>query len=169
MPKHLTVRMAWHDNNWNGKICENPGENIYCVGNHSLLSERIARNRDLEIEKKKSDRKIDQIDDYIPPCFWSCNAFSNQNCRIKHKFPFSFSDTEIDEIEEILSPYSVFSWPFRLSFNHSKEKRAKEGNYPPDLEKRITKFINSLNSAKSWGTYNYQLQHKACFYDLTRQ
>jgi len=32
-----------------------------------------------------------------------------------------------------------------------------------------TKPFLNLNSAKSQGTYNYQLQHKACVYDLTRQ
>ena len=34
---HLTVRMAWHDSNWNGRICNKPDENTYCVGTHSLL------------------------------------------------------------------------------------------------------------------------------------
>jgi len=28
---HLTIRFAWHDNKWNGKVCENPKENIYIV------------------------------------------------------------------------------------------------------------------------------------------
>ncbi|MGE7922449.1 hypothetical protein ACQKND_04600 [Viridibacillus arvi] len=34
---HLTVRMAWHDNNWNSLICEDPATNAYCVETHSLL------------------------------------------------------------------------------------------------------------------------------------
>jgi len=47
---HLTIRMAWHDNNWNGKVCSNPEGNSYCTGAHSLLSGRI--------EKKKKTIKL---------------------------------------------------------------------------------------------------------------
>jgi hypothetical protein len=42
---HLTVRMAWHDNNWNGKVCFNPEGNTYYLGAHSLLSDRIEKKR----------------------------------------------------------------------------------------------------------------------------
>src|SRR4029077_14951200 len=35
--RHLTVRMAWHDNGWNGHICNAPADNTYCIGEHSLL------------------------------------------------------------------------------------------------------------------------------------
>ena len=42
---HLTVRMAWHDNNWDGKVCCNPEGNTYCTGAHSLLSGRIEKRR----------------------------------------------------------------------------------------------------------------------------
>jgi hypothetical protein len=35
--RHLTVRMAWHDSSWNGRICKDPAANSYCVGEHSLL------------------------------------------------------------------------------------------------------------------------------------
>jgi len=39
--QHITVRQAWHDNKWNGRICKNPSENDYCIGDYSLLSSRI--------------------------------------------------------------------------------------------------------------------------------
>ena len=57
MIKHLTVRLAWHDNKWNGNVCEDPESNVYCVGSHSLLSARIAKNRDLDIEKKNKEKR----------------------------------------------------------------------------------------------------------------
>ena len=46
--KHLTVRFAWHDNKWNGKICKNPRMNFYCRGNYSLLSPRIQKRIKLQ-------------------------------------------------------------------------------------------------------------------------
>jgi len=51
MVKHLSIRLAWHDSNWNGCVCERPEENVYCVGSHSLLSERLERERNIDIEK----------------------------------------------------------------------------------------------------------------------
>jgi hypothetical protein len=135
--------MAWHDNWWKGKICKNPEENVYCVGSHSLLSARLERNRDTEIEKKHSLTKIDKIPGYLPPCYWSCNAFSDTSCEIVHVHPFQRYKNK--KIKETMKPYSVFTWPFRLSFNHSRAKKALYGSYPPDLEKRIKNFISKFN------------------------
>jgi len=30
--RHLCLRMAWHDNKWDGNICRDPSSNIYCIG-----------------------------------------------------------------------------------------------------------------------------------------
>jgi len=144
MVRHVTVRMAWHDNNWNGRVCKNPEDNVYCVGNHSLLSERIARRRDLE--KENPNEKIDKLGDYIPPCYWSCNAFSEQNASIRHEHPFE--NVEVEDIPETLNKYSVFTWPFRLSFNRGSYKRA-QGKYPKDLEKRIDNFLIKFRENQS--------------------
>ena len=50
MAKHIRVRMVWHDNKWDGYICKDPKSNFYCTGTHSLLSSRIARDKDMERE-----------------------------------------------------------------------------------------------------------------------
>jgi len=52
--KHLTVRLAWHDNKWNGRVCKAPARNVYCVAPYSLLSERLQRERDLELALKQA-------------------------------------------------------------------------------------------------------------------
>lgn len=49
--KHLTIRFAWHDNKWNGKICKDPSNNDYCRGNYSLLSPRIQSYKANKIEQ----------------------------------------------------------------------------------------------------------------------
>lgn len=52
MVRHVSVRVVWHDSGWSGRICGDPDANIYCRGNHSLLSPRIQRRIDLHIEGK---------------------------------------------------------------------------------------------------------------------
>jgi len=149
MTNHLTVRMAWHDNNWNGRVCNNPEDNFYCVGTHSLLSERIARKRDLEIEKNHAGEDIKNLKGYIPPCYWSINAFCNEEKNIKHEHPFDF--VTVDSIPETLGPFSVFSWPFKLSFVITKKNRNKHGKYWPKsvLKDRINDFLDKFVDKES--------------------
>ncbi len=72
MATHISVRMAWHDNKWNGHICKDPQNNFYCTGTHSLLSARIARDKDMEVENDfKEDRtyaSVMRIDGALSCC-----------------------------------------------------------------------------------------------------
>ena len=143
MIKHLTVRLAWHDNKWDGTVCQDPEKNVYCVGTHSVLSDRLAKNRDLDIEKKNKGKRIDKIsDDYLPPCYWGTNAFSKQSLTVLHNHPWpQLEKTHV--IKDKLPGYSVFTWPFRLSFVHDKKKKDRHGDYPPDLVDRLDRFQKS--------------------------
>lgn len=148
MSSHITIRMAWHDSGWNGRICKDPSGNVYCVGNHSLLSARIARNRDEELEKKYAGSSVDEVPNgYVPPCFYSLNAYSNTSMKVRHAHPFK--NAKADPIEDALNEHSVFTWPFRLAYNHSSKKKKMEGTYPPDLEDRITRFRKKLKPGDS--------------------
>jgi len=142
----MTVRMAWHDNNWDGRVCSKPEENVYCVGNHSLLSERLARDRKLDLEKPETP--IGELNGYLPPCYWSANAFSSINHDIEYVHPFK--GVVADPIKCELPASSMFTWPFRLSFNHSKKKKKLEGEYPPDLDGRISRFIEKFTPNESF-------------------
>ena len=113
MPKHLSVRMAWHDNKWNGRICTDPAGNNYCEGAYSLLSDRIARRKNVEVETANEGEELDvQSPEYTPPCYWSSNAFSPITNQIVHTHPFQ--NFEEYQIQEELPEYSVFGWPLRL-------------------------------------------------------
>ena len=151
--RHLCLRMAWHDNKWNGTICKDPTKNGYCVGEYSLLSDRIRRRRDLEIESKPKCRghKADapELFGYQPPCFWSINAFGPEPLSFKHDNPVA---EDFPKIKESLPPYSVISWPFNLSFvKDQQEKKKYRGNYYPKeiFENRIRLFQRNVRPAQS--------------------
>ncbi len=151
--KHLCVRLAWHDNKWDGSICSNPQDNIYCVGENSLLSERIRRRRDLDVECSASCRgKLatkENVGNYTPPCFWSINAFGNTSLDFVHDNPVV---PEFPLLPQKLPPYSIVSWPFKLSFVRSPEERKKyKGSYYPKeiFESRISKFQSALEPKAS--------------------
>jgi len=90
--KHATIRFAWHDNKWNGTVCNDPERNIYCTGCYSLLSPRIQRRIDLDIERRYRGRKISEIqkkEGYVPPCYWCVNALGDSECIVADPHPFA--------------------------------------------------------------------------------
>lgn len=145
---HLSVRMAWHDNNWNGKVCCNPEGNTYCTGAHSLLSGRIEKKKKTKIEQGLNDQYIKGNFDLsdVPPCYWSINAFSKQDFPVEHQHAFSWVK---HKIKDTVKPYSVITWPFKLSFVHGDRKLQTHGNYWPDLDNRIKNYINKFKPGES--------------------
>ncbi len=145
---HLTVRMAWHDNNWDGKVCQNPAANTYCTGAHSLLSGRIEKKKDVAKEEECKGQCVDGNFDpsNVPPCYWSINAFSPSSFSVNHQHAFPQVEYEIPDT---VKPYSIFTWPFKLSFVHDDKNKKKFGNYPPDLEKRIDTYISQFEPKES--------------------
>ncbi|ALI98564.1 ATP-dependent DNA helicase [Rufibacter tibetensis] len=147
---HITLRVAWHDNKWNGHVCNDPANNIYCSGFHSLLSERIRKRKynNLEQEIAHSGLPLSQIE-YLPPCFWSSNLFGKEQIRIKHDNPAAKS---LGTIEETLPAQSVYGWPFAVSFTRTKIEQSESGAYPKNLETvRIPRFNAKIHEGKSIG------------------
>jgi len=150
--KHLCLRMAWHDNKWNGNICDKPEDNIYCVGENSLLSDRIRKRRDAQKESEAGcagcPATTVNLGDYQPPCFWSINTFGNQSLSFKHDNPV---EPNFPLINEALPPYSIISWPFKLAFTRDETERKKYGSYYPKeiFEKRIRSFHRSAVEEQS--------------------
>jgi hypothetical protein len=75
--------MAWHDSEWDGTVCRDPAANSYCTGSHSLLSERLARNRCLKHESGKGGKPLDAaMPEYLPPCYWTFCAFARHETEV---------------------------------------------------------------------------------------
>ena len=108
-----------------------------------LAIERLTWNR--PTQQKRSIRLFENGKQYLPPCYYTTNAFSNQNANVWHNHPFQGANAS--PIIDKLPQYTVFTWPFRLSFNFSKSKKKTEGDYPPDLEQRIDRFRKKFSSS----------------------
>lgn len=150
--KHLTIRVAWHDNKWDGNVCKDPANNFYCNGYHSLLSERLRKRKNTELESDSKYAglpisKIFQETGYLPPCFWTSNAFGNEDLHVEHDNP---AEPALNHIKELLPKHSVLSWPFAVSFNRDQKIINSEGAYPANLEPvRIPHFQQKLKEGKS--------------------
>jgi exodeoxyribonuclease V alpha subunit len=155
--KHLTVRFAWHDNKWNGRVCKDPQRNVYCTGNYSLLSPRIQRRIDLHIEQKYRGEKISKIPKkrkYVPPCYWCINAAGDAECSVEDPHPYADADrkyspefAKVPPLKYDLGKYCVFSWNFKLGY---AEKGSRVRHVPPkELERRIAQYLSELKRRKS--------------------
>lgn len=62
--KHLSIRVPWHDNSWDGTICRNPKTNGAC-----LVLKNCALNRDDGKEQKYAGQRLNELDeDDYPVC-----------------------------------------------------------------------------------------------------
>ncbi len=53
---HLTIRVAWHDNKWNGAICRVPVKNSFCVA-----LDRVYEERDDALEESMAEKSWDEL------------------------------------------------------------------------------------------------------------
>jgi hypothetical protein len=137
--------MAWHDRGWDGRVCDDPAANTYCVGSHSLLSDRLAREKRIDCERPCAALDAD-LPGYQPPCFWTSSAFASSATRTLHRHPFpQYRDDK--QIEDELPPNSIYTWPFRLSMTH--DSRDQHGKYFPDLDARIARYSGRLEVGRS--------------------
>ncbi|MFC2084014.1 AAA family ATPase [Bacteroidota bacterium] len=62
--KHLSVRVPWHDNKWNGTVCNDPKNNGAC-----LILKNCSKNRNDEKESAVAGASIQKLDqDQFPVC-----------------------------------------------------------------------------------------------------
>jgi len=147
--RHLTARIAWHDNGWNGELCKNPELNAYCNGENSLLSRRLRERKPDNCDAHKGCSFVDiRKDGKLPPCYWCININGTQTLLVEHDNPAA---PKVEHIPEALPPHSIFSWPFKLSFVRDNNSTKGYGRYFPEqlLEARINHFQSKFNANKS--------------------
>ncbi len=73
MTEHLNVRVAWHDNRWNGAVCTSPSDNAFCVD-----LDRIRIGRDDDLEDSQAGQPFAEIPpERLPPCMAESGVFMN--------------------------------------------------------------------------------------------
>lgn len=167
MVKHISIRFAWHDNKWNGTICNSPEKNVYCIGNASLLSGRLQRRIRTDIENNYRNQKASKIVDeqnYFPPCYWCINAQGEDRSIINDPHPFSETPTwgrlfreNVPPLKSEVDEYSLYSWCFELGFPKPGEYPGQDYVPPEELERRVNEYVNEL-----------QGQHSIAFFYLNR-
>ncbi len=147
MTTHITVRLAWHNDGWNGRICEKPAENTYCVGCHSYPGEMIREQRDIAWEKEHAGELIAELDQQ-PPCMYSASAFADSGSEMFAEPPDFFNDDTKMARWSIL-PATACTWPYEAMY-YKPDLKLSNGRY--DYGKRLEyaeEHFASLENDKS--------------------
>ncbi|RYY77935.1 MAG: exonuclease [Moraxellaceae bacterium] len=90
---HITIRVAWHNNGWNGHVCDEPEKNTYCIGRHSYPGDYIKGARDLTWETREDvkGKPCGTVTNGIPACGFSINAFGGEKTKAKINPPAWFN------------------------------------------------------------------------------
>ena len=76
MYKHLSIRIAWHDSQWNGTICKHPSQNSFCIHLPNIFKDKNATVEKIEEANAGIEWK-DLKDNFLPPCKAEGGAFMN--------------------------------------------------------------------------------------------
>lgn len=155
MVRHVTVRVGWHDNKWNGTICKDPKGNYYCRDNYSLLSPRVQKRFNLDEEENNKGKSLSQcnLQNYVPPCYWSINAFGDKKFKVYDHHPFADLKKYQNKFEKSVPPLeyditknTMMTWCFQLGFARNSAQR-----YVPqeELEHRFEHYQSELQKGKS--------------------
>ncbi|MDZ4818446.1 MAG: AAA family ATPase [Planctomycetota bacterium] len=145
MTIHMSARVAWHMDGWNGHICQNPAANTYCVGPHSYPGEMIAERRDLPLEVADAGKCCTKIG-HIPACCYSINAFGKETIKAFSEPPNFFKD-DTRRAEWELPPATVSVWPYEVMYGDDV-KDGDKYDYQQRLENAHQYFSQfKLNSS----------------------
>jgi len=139
--KHLSARVPWHDNRWNGRTCCDVLDNSFC---------RILPKIDATKDPGTEPSNIIIADDYLPPCISEKGTFMSPNSYVRE---LEHSWTKINPMFKEFKPGIYFHKPF--SFNavpflwmmknkgndenphYSEKADVFELSYDPDLEESV--------------------------------
>ncbi len=137
--QHLTLRVAWHDSKWNGKVCAAPSENSFCVMLDRVREERDDA-REVIIRGKEWSRLVP---DELPPCKAESGIFMNpEPWQRKFEHPYvnnkHCKDTHGNMHPRILeiSPYTAIAVPFRWMLRKEQKQINKQlpEAFPDDVK-----------------------------------
>lgn len=146
----MSLRLAWHDNGWNGHICKKPSENSYCVGQYSYPGNLIASSRDLDFETAHCGEACKNFSCQIA-CGLSVNAFGNDTIKAKVDPPgfFKSFDKSYNEQPLVLdlAPHTACTWCYEQMFS---DKIKTNGRLDNDKRKKAAEdYFAQFEEGKS--------------------
>jgi ATP-dependent exoDNAse (exonuclease V) alpha subunit len=144
MPKHLSIRVPWHDNNWNGTVCKHPEYNQAC-----RFLRPIALSKDDDLECSLAGKIFVAKEGYMPPCLRECGAFMSndkiESLPIKHPYVYDKRFGHIDLTPYCVMPYSFIARPYAWTLRENAKKTSDNKLYNTHYDSIIEVTVGSCN------------------------
>ena len=150
MALHLSARVAWHMNGWDGRICPDPASNTYCVGPASYPLGFISEARDLDWEQANAGRCCMELG-RMPPCMYSVNAFGPHELSAHAEPPDCFGKGSRRR-SWTLPASTVCLWPYDEMYNAEGVRKGDGFDYDRRLE-RAREFWSRIEPDRSLIVY----------------
>ncbi|WP_217817812.1 AAA family ATPase [Clostridium tyrobutyricum] len=131
--KHISLRVPWHDSEWNGSVCSNPKNNLSC-----LRVKNIALSKDEVMEQKiKSCPFNDLKENEVPPCLEERGCFMSDTDYVKNKVhPYASNGNKMYKhflpTKFKYKKYSAVGVPYRWMLKDNMDYFKK--NYDLDID-----------------------------------
>lgn len=155
MSKHLTVRLAWHNEGWNGHICKNPSGNTYCVGRYSYPGDRISDTRDINLENEHAGKSCANC---RAACQFSVNAFGNETITATAYPPYDAY--KADPVDIVLPPSTACTWCFELMYDKAKDGNGRVSNIK--RRENAERYFSQFEPGKSLVFYSVGYSNPFC-------
>ena len=118
--KHVSIRVPWHDNCWNGCFCTHPSVNSFCK-----TLPRIAMSKKCKSEEM-ADKYWGNLNKFIlPPCVGENGGFMNSS-PYRREFDHVYADkggrhSALRTTGIPIPPFTAYGIPFRYLTNQNQE------------------------------------------------
>jgi exodeoxyribonuclease V alpha subunit len=147
MTVHLSARLAWHMEGWNGHVCRDPASNTFCVGHYSYPGDQIRVSRNLDWEVANAGASCSRTDG-LPPCVYSINAFGKDTIGGYADPPDWYPANE--RVTWDLMPSTVCIWPFEQMYRQEAENRGSGQRYNYDQRLAYaTEYFDQIEESRS--------------------
>ena len=113
--KHISIRVPWHDNKWNGRVCDCPTNNPFCMMLKNICDAKKCEKEESVASKEWRNLSVDEL----PACKGENGGFMNEK-PYKRKFTHVYQYSSSDIPQKKLFPkiidipeYSFMGVPFR--------------------------------------------------------
>ena len=121
--KHISIRVPWHDNKWNGLVCNCPSNNPFCLMLKNIFDAKNNEKEELVASKEWNKLSVDEL----PACKGENGGFMSER-PYKRKFVhvYQYSSSEIPQKKLIprvidIPEYSFMGVPFRYLSRDNSE------------------------------------------------
>lgn len=158
--KHLSIRVPWHDNGWNGTICKHPSTNNAC-----LALKNCALNRDDKNEDKNALKSIEDLEqDDFPVCVGERATFMAPFSFTKNLYHpyvdiYPNSHGHLEKTPLRFPAYSANSVPYRWMSKKSNEMFIENFELDYD-ESREPDLINKYKGNKERSKWVQQSENQ---------